>query len=280
MKKIAICFFGITRSLKHTLPSIVDNIISPSRSIGIVKMYCHFFKLKTINNPRSGESIELDINEYKLLQADNVKLDEPDFFLEQEWFEKIKSFGDSFNDGHRSTKNLLNQLYSLKQSTLMAVNDGADIVIFARPDLVYHDSLLSIISEAASYRGNRVYVPCWQNWGGMNDRFAVAVGKDSILKYGSRYDQIEKFCKVTQSALHSEKLLKFAIGNDVNVMKVRHRASRMRANGEMKEEIFMHDDIMALHNKIVNIFGLRFDNVLVVNISWILQKLLYLLVKY
>ena len=42
-KKISICFYGITRNLKKTYPSIEENIINPAKKHGEVKIFCHFF---------------------------------------------------------------------------------------------------------------------------------------------------------------------------------------------------------------------------------------------
>ena len=42
-KQIAVGFFGISRSLKWTAPSIKKNIITPIQSLGKVKIYGHFY---------------------------------------------------------------------------------------------------------------------------------------------------------------------------------------------------------------------------------------------
>jgi hypothetical protein len=58
--KIAVCFRGISRSLSHTIDSIRENVIAPSRAFGEVRVFTHLFDQKTINNPRSGEIGQLD----------------------------------------------------------------------------------------------------------------------------------------------------------------------------------------------------------------------------
>ena len=58
-KKISICFFGITRDLSKTFPSIEKNIISPAMKYGDVKIFCHFYNLKEIDNIRSQENKKL-----------------------------------------------------------------------------------------------------------------------------------------------------------------------------------------------------------------------------
>ena len=39
-KKISICFYGITRDLEKTFPSIEENIISPATKYANVKVFC------------------------------------------------------------------------------------------------------------------------------------------------------------------------------------------------------------------------------------------------
>ena len=71
-KKICICFFGLTRSLKYTHPSINEHILK----ILILNnyyfdIYLHTYDLDKLTNNRSNEkNIKLDFNEYKLLNPD------------------------------------------------------------------------------------------------------------------------------------------------------------------------------------------------------------------
>jgi hypothetical protein len=45
-RKIAICIFRITRSLTFTIQNIVENVITPARELGEVKIFLHFFDQK------------------------------------------------------------------------------------------------------------------------------------------------------------------------------------------------------------------------------------------
>jgi len=66
--RIAIGFFGITRSLKWTLSSIQKNIIEPARSLGDVRLYAHLYQQEYVLNPRSGEDHPMDPHEHQLLE--------------------------------------------------------------------------------------------------------------------------------------------------------------------------------------------------------------------
>ena len=72
-KKIAICFFGITRSLKYTIGSIEENILNPARTLGDVRVFAHFFNQERVENSRSRESTALDRSEYMNIHEDQRK---------------------------------------------------------------------------------------------------------------------------------------------------------------------------------------------------------------
>jgi hypothetical protein len=276
-KRIAVCFFGITRSLKHTLQNINTHVVNPARKLSEVRLYAHFFDQKCIVNPRSGECCELDENEYKLLNLDQVTIDQPDEFLAHSDFNQVSRFGDGFGDGFKSLRNLYHQLYSLNSVTAKALESKPDIVVFARPDLKYHDSFLLTYKaaiEAATDKRKIIYVPNWQHWDGLNDRFSVAVGTEAIKAYGQRYRAISQYCTETQSCLHSEKLLKYALKSQ-KVKMISLRASRVRSNGDVVKEPFHHHRILALHNLIAQTFSWSFNNKLLVNVMWKLQVLVY-----
>ncbi len=81
--RVAVVFFGITRALRLTLPSITANLVAPARNIGReLRLFGHFFTQTAIRNSRSDEEGELDPEEYRLLALDGVELEEPGACLE------------------------------------------------------------------------------------------------------------------------------------------------------------------------------------------------------
>lgn len=237
---VAICFFGITRSLSHTFPSIQDKILDPVRATQPIRVYGHFFRQARIDNPRSGESGPLDEEEYRLLNCDWLKLEEPEHCLDIWNFEALKSYGDSWDDNFVSLRNLVHQLHSLRQVTLAALADGAKTCMFCRPDLRYHDSLATPLRRAGRARGPTVLLPYWQCWeGGLNDRFAVCSMPQAIRAYGLRIETALSFCQ-THGPLHSERLLANALqAAAIDVRKIGTRAGRVRLGGEEREEDFL-----------------------------------------
>ena len=240
--RIAICFFGIPRSLEKTANSITENVIEPAAAIGDVTLLAHFFEQKKISNPRSGEiQVQLQKNNQHL-PFDKIIATPPDTKEIQQLIQDSATYGDAWGDDFGSLRNLIHQLHSLKKAYALATEKHADIFAFIRPDLNYHDSLYSVFEEAQSLHrsgASRIFTPDWQRWGGANDRFAIAVGKKAADAYGYRVESARRFCEEFGRPLHSERLLAFSLKlHGVQISHIRHRASRVRANDIQSWEDF------------------------------------------
>lgn len=228
--KIAVVFFGITRALRLTLPSITAQLIDPARAIAReVRLFGHFFRQTGISNPRSGEVGELDPEEYRLLNLDAVELEEPGACLDLYPMAEMQARGDIWRDDFASFRNLVHQLHSLQRATRLAEGFQPDIVIFARPDLLYHDSAADPLDLLARAHRSFVLVPDWSQWFGHNDRFALVKGAEGVAAYGRRAERMGEYC-ARGKRLHSERFLKYALGGQ-RVRTTHMRASRVRANG-------------------------------------------------
>ncbi|MDP3342373.1 hypothetical protein [Frigidibacter sp.] len=240
--KISICLFGITRSLPYTANSINDHVIAAAQKFGEIRVHGHFYNVKAIRNARSLENSVIKSGHYDLLNFDKLEIEEPDIFLPTSSFEKVKSYGDAWEDDFQSLKNLFHQLHSIDKSYKLAGDYAADITLFARPDLLYHDDLTEIFERAAAIKSDSaVLVPRWQAFGGVNDRFALAIGDTAARAVSGRLGLAERFCSTGSEPLHSERLLKFAL-DEASVRIETHglRASRVRSNGLRAKEIFDH----------------------------------------
>jgi hypothetical protein len=238
--RIAICFFGITRSLSHTIGSIERNILDPARSAGDVKIFSHFFDQPRIENPRSGESGVPVANEHKLLSSDWLKIEEPDACLRRWNFAKLKSYGDCWHDDLRSLRNLVHQLHSLNAAATAAAEWSPSLYLFARPDLEYHDSFAPHLEAMLVKRGDAISIPAWQHWrGGYNDRFSICRSKRAATAYGGRISVAEEFCRQNGEPLHAERLLRYALTKSfAQVRTMNLRASRVRLDGTVRAETF------------------------------------------
>lgn len=239
---IGICFFGITRSIPFTSHSILASVIDPASRSGKVTSSAHFFRQDRILNPRTGEDcMVIDGSECQLNLDELVWSSAGSSEIVTD-LERLSEFGDAWGDDFASLRNLVHQLHSLKRVTALAERNSPDIVAFIRPDLNYHDSLYTVFRKALkAHRSGKsvVFAPDWQRWGGVNDRFAIAVGRDAALAYGNRIDYAREFCESRGQPLHSERLLAFALQRaGVPVVHIPHRASRVRANGVQSWEDF------------------------------------------
>jgi len=240
--KITIAFFGITRSLPYTIESITKNIIDPALSVSDVLTIGHFFSISQIKNDRSKEYGYCNPLDYRLLNLDHVTVEPPDLCLMQWDHDKILSFGNPWCDNGASLKNLIHQLHSLHQVTTEALARQSDLVLFCRPDLMYHDNfspvLYRVLKDVSKNRRG-IYVPFWQWNGGLNDRFAICSGEAAIHAYGSRVTKVIDYLETTGKVLHAEQFLGQVIANArIKVRPMRLRASRVRLGGSLRRESF------------------------------------------
>lgn len=215
------------------------------------RIYGHFFLQAEIDNPRSGEKGPQDPEAHRLLPLDWVRLEEPELCLQAWGFDGLKAWGDCWGDGFLSLRNLVHQLHSLRQVTLAALEDDADICLFCRPDLRYHDSLGPVLRRAIRAHSDKVFLPCWQAHGGQNDRFAIVAGQRAIAAYGRRIEQASAFCEARQAPLNSEHLLEFALrAAHISPTGITTRASRVRIDGTQRYEDFARPSVSLIKRKL------------------------------
>jgi hypothetical protein len=74
-KRVALAFYGLTRSLSYTIDSIRRNIMKPLAEAGYTyDVYLHTYDLQNLANERSGEANPLNTTEWKLLEPDFHKI--------------------------------------------------------------------------------------------------------------------------------------------------------------------------------------------------------------
>lgn len=242
--KLAVCFFGITRSVSYTMPSIEKNVLAPARKSADLRVYAHFFQLAQIDNPRSGEHGALDQDSHKLIPSDWLQLEAPGACLKTAGFDALCAHGDAWNDDFTSLRNLVHQLHSLKTVTNQALADGYETVAFIRPDLRYHDSLRYALWQARRHKGPDVWLPSWQAWGGRNDRFAICKGRAAIEAYGTRLDRALDYCTTTERPLQSEQLLAWCLDRAaITVHDIDVCASRVRMDGSTSVQDHFASDL-------------------------------------
>ena len=145
--KIAIGFFGITRSLKYTIKSIQENILNVFKNNNIeYNIFIHTYELSNYKNIRTGEIVkdeDIDNEEYKLLNANFIQIDNQENIKKKLDLLKYRTHKDPWNTNYNSVDNFILAQYSKFQVTNMIddeiVNKRSkyDYILFMRPDCMY-----------------------------------------------------------------------------------------------------------------------------------------------
>lgn len=200
-KKVAILFFGLTRSLDRTIHSIRENILSPLTEKSID--YDIFVHSNVINGPYDNMYSNEHTDNY--VHADIEKLLEPKYYIRDNQEDVINSinFEEYYTNLGNWTgmspeftryliKNMCLALYSKKQITLLFEKhkDEYDYAIIARPDVRFNNKLNTDIFNML--HENNIIIPEKDWFAGCNDRFCV--GKpDVVLYYGKLFDDLKEY---------------------------------------------------------------------------------------
>jgi hypothetical protein len=215
-KKIAVCFWGLSRSLKFTLISIEQYIFKPIKDANIdYDVFLHTYKInRKYTNPHAYEhDIKLDNNEYKLLKPTDSIVENQDNIFKKINPKKYTTKGNPWeleNKSINTVYNVILSLWSLKQvSSLWLKNEEMYThVMYCRPDVTY---IAPLNMEWFTFTDN-IYMPNFARHGfnttKVNDRFAI--GRPEQMKfYGNRFDDALEYSKKKQ--MHSETFLSYII---------------------------------------------------------------------
>ena len=128
--RVAVCFYGINRSLSLTFPSIQSCIYEPLQQLGIeFDVFTALMHPKQgFSNPRSHEKdCSTEIESVNLLRSKSM------VFLDQEDFDRKVDYAsyaltperDQYNDGHASSRNIFRAMFSLKCAYGLSEKSGA-----------------------------------------------------------------------------------------------------------------------------------------------------------
>jgi len=236
--RITVAFYGIPRCTPISAPSIEHRLLQPLRALGEVSVVHHLWKIGHVTSARSGEDAALADDAYAWFDQFDGCIEPPERFEDGESFQAWKTFGDDFGDNFGSLRNLMHQLQSLKRVTALVEATNPDVVVFARPDLQYHDAIPLSACRLAARFPRLCVVPIWNWWAGLNDRFAIC-GKSAYQSYGNRVDRAIAHAHALGGPIHSESLVKFALREaGVRTLAIPLTASRVRADGTVRPENF------------------------------------------
>ena len=212
-KKIAIIFYGLTRSLNKTINSLYENIFNILTENSIeFDIFIHTYQINgAYKNDWSHENTANYINE------DIDKLLKPKYYINdnQEDIINIINFEDYYKKLGNWTgmtsemtkyliKNLCLALYSKKQicNLFEEHKSNYDYAIILRPDLQLKTKIdMNWINEL---NDNNIIIPKCDWFYGCNDRFCI--GKiETILYYGKLFDYLQQYSE--NNSIISEKFL-------------------------------------------------------------------------
>lgn len=234
-KKICICFYGLTRSLKYTHNSIKNNILRELINHNYYfDIYMHTYDLFSITNKRSNEkNSKLDFTEYLLIKPDYILITNQILFDKTININDYLKHGDPWPENPKiSLFNLLRQFNSLKLVTNLHINNNDYLTyIYLRPDLKYLNKF--DINILKNFQNNTFYTPNWGKFGGLNDR--LCIGDKNVIEYFSykRFDDAKEYSN--NKKLHSETYLKDIMKN-FNIININLKANRIRSTGEERKD--------------------------------------------
>lgn len=228
--RVALLFWGLTRSLKLTYPNINDKILNYFNKCKIdYKIYMHTYNFEGLHiDKRTGERIKLDFDEYKLLNPDYIKIDNQDKIKKEIKIEEYLKM--RYTYVRKTVENLICGLYSLKCVTKMLVDseEKYDYIIYLRPDVLFKSSLP--LQWFGWVNDNRFLVPLFASCNGINDRFAILTPK-LALKYGNRLDRIREYYEfIKGQRISSERFLHWVM-REHKPKKINYLFKRVRGNG-------------------------------------------------
>lgn len=237
--KIALCFWGLTRSLKLTIDSIEKYIFYPLKKDNIqYDIFLHTLKLDKINYSYTNENnIKLDFNEYKLLNPTYFSYHNQEDVLKQIDFDLYKHKGDrEVHYKHRVHRNAILGLFSLKQLYIMIdeSKEKYDYIFFLRPDMLYLREFQTKWFRLS--HGAKILTPKFGQSGGYNDRMFIGNYYQGMM-FAKQIDYLPEYVKIKPYV--AEHFIKWLVhkkifrNNKTFIRFINYSFQRMRANGEI-----------------------------------------------
>jgi len=204
-EKVAILFFGLTRSTDVVLESIQKKLFNPITEAGLdYDIFLHTYILESpYVNQWAGENItNYDNEQYKLLNPKYVVLDRQADIIRQTNFEDYYTkLGDWAGMTPEITRYLIRNyvlaLYSKKRVTEL-FREHADTykyVIIMRPDMRIV-SKINIQEYLKLVDTKSIVVPAIDWFNGCNDKLCIAK-KEEALYYGTLSDKLLEYSRHT-----------------------------------------------------------------------------------
>jgi len=242
MVKIAICYWGMTRSTKIVYNSHINNLFNVLENNGIeFDVFIHTWKTLAKNYIiwMNFSDIKVDYEEYKLLNPTFYKIDKQNEFLDTINFNDY--FGENFIDKNERDHELLWQNPLLLRNHLCALesqkrcyhmvlesNNSYDYILYIRPDV----EIMNPFDVNWLNSEFDITITKYDHHSGFNDRFAI-IPFDKAEKYSTRIDELIDF-RQKIGRIISEKYVKYIVDNYYpNVQSIDFMMRIIRPNGDV-----------------------------------------------
>jgi len=241
---LAICFWGLNRSIEYTIESLEANIFTPLRQAGInYSIFAHMMTLtRPYTNPRADEhNVFLKQTTWKHLPTEHSIVENQDTVDKtlqlKQYTSQPDPYSQDISDGYTpytSVFNSIRALYSMDYVTRLWETSGQqfDAVVYVRPDV----RLLSRLQPEwfEHLMPNTVYCPNFHLIDNCNDRFAFGIPKVMSI-YGHRISGALNYSK--HFPFHSERFLAHTMKqSSISIQHVPIAFLRVRAGGKVHKE--------------------------------------------
>lgn len=233
MSKIAICYWGLVRTLQEVLPSQKQYVYDELDNAGF-KYDVFFHTWKTNDNLVWNRKMKEPIK-YETMDLVNPLKKQID---DQSEFLKTIKLSDYYYEGQREwlPQLILNHLCALESqkrcANLCLESDNKyDYIMFLRPDALIRKRLPVEKIFTTDFSSNRIVIANFNHWEGYNDQFAV-LHPEQVRAYSHRIDGIAEFRK-TNGRIVSEKYVKYVVDRNYVPTQVDFRFDLLRPNGKL-----------------------------------------------
>lgn len=247
--RVAICIWGLLRSLKHTVTSFEKHIIAVLDRFEVsYDIYVHTYNISgSYQSARNHEkSVTLNVSEWQLLKPNYIFVENQEDFDSRINYVLFETQGDPWHNDFSSFRNhmrALNSLYHVTQAVeSMHQKEPYDAVVFLRPDVRFITDLpIQLLYNPQIMSAYDMFLPdfhrsCQGNE--YNDR--MALGKVfSALSYGKKFETA--FVYSLSHKLHAEKITFYQLSRaqkfngsvtpPTRVAEIPFRFQRIRSSG-------------------------------------------------
>lgn len=204
--KVAILFFGLTRSLKTIYNNLKENIFDELTNNNFsYDIFIHTYNLTNpYINPWSKENItNYDNKAYEILNAKYYIIEDQNkvenLLNINSYCSKLgnwKGCANTLEMKRYLVRNMILALHSKKMVTKLFEKhkNDYDYVIITRPDQLLHSKINT--NAFSLLNNNNIIIPQEHSYFGYNDRFCIALPSVSI-KYGHALNTLKMYSKFT-----------------------------------------------------------------------------------